>query len=275
MKRSIIRRLGGVAATVALTTAALASPVNAAAPQVDYINLGDSFSASIGTGGLHFAVPGCVQGDGPDHVSKLDSKKRVDLLANAACSGATTTDITAIVGHLPAPMLQDAELITLTLGGNDLSWIPFLTACLSGDPTNCAIASGTIQTELASLAPKVAQTLATIRVQAPNAKIVVLGYPNLLDGNNPATPIPAELVASMKQATRTLNQILGSVTKQVPNAVFVDVTSRFNGHGPDSTDPWINGFIGPFESFHPNTSGYLHGYYPAVMSAISLGQLGR
>lgn len=275
MANTIIRKLGGIAAATALTAVALASPAHAAPREVDYINLGDSYSAAIGTGGLHPAAPLCIQGDGPDHVSKLDSKNGVDLLVNAACSGAETSDITAAVSAIPGELLQDAELITLTLGGNDLSWIPFLTSCLSGDPTNCAIAMGTVQSELATLPPKVYQTLFTIRAYAPNAKIVVLGYPNLLDGNNPANPVPAGLVGFMKQATGVLNGTLAAVSQQIPNTVFVDVASRFDGHGADSTDPWIHSFVGTSESFHPNEKGYNNGYFPALMSAVNLGQLAQ
>jgi hypothetical protein len=91
--------------------------------QLDYVNLGDSYSAAIGTGGIAPSPlgGGCPQGDGPDHVSELDARKGVELILDAACAGATTDRIEEIVGTAPVEgALGEAGLVTLTLGGNDV-----------------------------------------------------------------------------------------------------------------------------------------------------------
>jgi hypothetical protein len=61
-------------------------------------------------------------------------------------------------------------------------------------------------------------------------------------------------------------------------ARFADVRSRFDGHGVGSPDPWI--VFDPAaptqpDSLHPTSTGYLQGYYPALLAAVPLGRLGR
>lgn len=55
---------------------------------------------------------------------------------------------------------------------------------------------------------------------------------------------------------------------------FVDVTSRFDGHGANSDDPWIHGAIAPTGgAFHPNADGYRSGYAAALTAAINPNEL--
>ena len=86
-------------------------------------------------------------------------------------------------------------------------------------------------------------------------------------------------MAQLNKLTDDLNAALAkAVTDHGRDVVFVDVSERFEGHGADSTDPWI--YFNPSDrndrnNLHPNQRGYFSGYYTALKSAVSLGQLDR
>ncbi|MPV37334.1 GDSL-type esterase/lipase family protein [Georgenia subflava] len=269
-----------VGSAALLLGAAGASPASARPPQVDLVNLGDSFSAAIGTGAITASPddPACLQGQGPDHVSKLDSHPRITLLLDAACSGLDSAGVGAVAALPPvAAALAEAELVTLTLGGNDVPWIPTILACSTfGDDQSCDGALGLAALAVAAAAASAGTTVDAIDA-ATDAKIVVLGYPHLVDPSAAGLPITPERAADLNAVTDQLNAALQAST-EANGATFVDVTARFAGHGVGSDDPWIHLDLADLfdpNNLHPTSEGYLSGYHPAVMSAISIGQLGR
>ena len=76
----------GAAAIVIASSMTSCTPVP---ERFGLVNLGDSYSAGVGTGGMTVSTvrPGCYQGQGPDHVSELEKHPSIDLLIIAACSG--------------------------------------------------------------------------------------------------------------------------------------------------------------------------------------------
>ncbi|WP_341358257.1 SGNH/GDSL hydrolase family protein [Georgenia sp. M64] len=304
MPRTFLRRAvsllaaGSAAVGLALAgaSATAAKPLEPAGPpQVDHVNLGDSYSAAFGTGGvaltsLQTVAPGvslpCFQGAGPDHVSALDGHPRVTLVADAACGGATTADIRTIVQSVPAVQagLTEAELVSLTLGGNDVAWVETLVQCSAfADLAEvaCDVLVGTAPMRIAGAAASAGQTIATVDA-ATDGTIVVLGYPHLVEPTGLTLPngvvlMTAERAVEINALTDALNAALKAAVES-QGATFVDVTDRFAGHGLGSADPWIAlDLQNPTDpnNLHPTVDGYLEGYRPALMSEVSIGRLGR
>jgi hypothetical protein len=79
---------------------------------------------------------------------------------------------------------SNTTLVTLTLGGNDANWSSVVQACAKipigslGCPDNSTV-EGYVQNAM----PKVSQVVKDIHLAAPNAKIVLLGYPDIFDAN--------------------------------------------------------------------------------------------
>ena len=105
-----------------------------------------------------------------------------------------------------------------------------------------------------------------IREKAPNARIIIVGYPQLFvdDPNNQYDDLLfAEDQRWMNQKAAELNAMLASAAQEA-GAEFVDPTDAFRGHGIGSSDPWINDLNlgGPGmmahdpSSFHPNAAGH-------------------
>lgn len=275
--RSLSVRRSGTALAAALALAGTtASPAAAAPRTIELVNLGDSYSAAYGTGG-HQPVEGleeCLQGTGRDHIDKLGSHPRVEVTLDAACAGHTTTEVRALVAEEPvADALGTADVVTLTMGGNDIGWGTIIQACSAPveaqyGPGPCDAALAKAPGLIASAAASAAETVAAIDA-ASDARVVVLGYPHLFDDRQDSPLLAAERAAELNDWTDELNAALAAGVEE-ECAVFVDVTDRFRGHGVGSADPWI--LFGPDagdHNLHPTERGYLSGYFPGLVGQVA------
>jgi lysophospholipase L1-like esterase len=190
-----------------------------------------------------------------------DKLRDVELTLNAGCSGWT---IDLVKANLPVTALQEAEVITLTVGANDLNTTTLLLACLT-DPSSlaCLAAVGDVTAALTdgTFAAELADLVLTIRAIAPDAKIVLTGYPLLFDASHPFAAVANPLAAA-------LNAVIAGVAAAT-GAQYVDVTAAFAGHEVGSADPWLNfNPDNPLDpaNFHPTGEGYRHGYFASLVS---------
>ena len=74
---------------------------------------------------------------------------------------------------------QTVDMVTLTIGGNDLEFAEVLASCYVG---GCApyLESQEVTDELAALGETLTEVLAEVKAAAPDAAIFVLGYPHLV-----------------------------------------------------------------------------------------------
>ncbi|ELT45736.1 SGNH/GDSL hydrolase family protein [Arthrobacter nitrophenolicus] len=283
-------------ATLAMALGFTAIPADAAPPpNVDYVALGDSYTAGIGAG-PYDDTETCIRTSG-GYVDLTAKTGRVNLLVNAACSGAELTGgPTSVASQLSDPAtlaaLAEAELVSITAGANDLGFAQIIGICATLSPTDCrnAVNAATSEESLFALTLALAETYQAIQAAAPDATIIVLGYPLLFDTTDPpvALPIPLTSQELINLGTLAIN---GAIEDAVDlandeydtNAVYVDVTKRFAGHEVNSTDPWI--FFGTYldssgrpqldpRSFHPNLEGH-RAYASALLASVKLGQLVR
>lgn len=258
---------------------ALAPPTQiASSGTVDYVNLGDSYSAGFGSGMLEAGpLPGCLQGSGPTHVTTIAALPNVELTMDAACAGLTTMQIAGVVSAI-SPYLATAELTTLTLGANDLDLRGLVLACSTmGTNAACDQAVATAKAMLPAVSASAHNTLQLLD-QATTGEILVLGYPRLFTASNGDQPLmSAEHARELNRLGDALNRAIRTATRGT-DATFISVVGRFNNHGLGSTDPWIYfNMANPNDPFnlHPTTEGYLEGYYPAVRTHLHLHQLAR
>lgn len=256
------RRLPAFAAGLATLAMALgftAVPADAAPPpQLDYVALGDSYAS--GHGAVPYTDLNCFVSQ-KGYPAIADRLRDVELTLNAGCSGWT---IDLVKANLPVSALQEAEVITLTVGANDLNTTTLLLACLT-DPASlaCATAIGDVTTRLTdgTFAAELTDLVLTIRAIAPDAKIVLTGYPYLFDPSHPFAAVANPLAAA-------LNTVIAGVALGT-GAYYVDVTAAFAGHGVGSADPWLNfNPDNPLDpaNFHPTAEGYRHGYFASLVS---------
>jgi lysophospholipase L1-like esterase len=196
-----------------------------------------------------------------------------------ACSGSVISDLDnpnhKDTGEKPQTdaLGADVSLVTLTLGGNDLGFADVVQDCIMNGESNVpflATCQEKHNKRIAQRLPELRRQLMAayqeIHQKSPNARIVVVGYPQLFV-DNPSDRVGDLLFAQdqrwMNQKAADLNAMLASAAKEA-GAEFVDPTDTFRGHGIGSSDPWINDleFGGPGwmvhgpGSFHPNATGH-------------------
>jgi len=262
--RIVLSLLAGLAATL-LAVVGLPSAAHAAGPS--YVALGDSYSSGVGTRTYISDGSSCKRSTYA--YPYLVAKQKGYTLNFQACSGATTATVTS--GQLAA-LSSTTKYVTISVGGNDAGFTDVITECaLPGWMSNCDGKIDTAQSFINNTLPGKLNTLySSIRSKAPNAKVVVVGYPHLFMGED----CNAATWFSPAEETR-LNQtadLLDSKTAARASAhgfTFVNPVSRFSGHAVCDSTEWLNGLSSPItESYHPNTLGHSKGYAPLVSAVL-------
>lgn len=259
------RRKTAVAAGLAALAmaAGLAAAPAQAVDKTKYIALGDSYAAGQGAGEYKNKNDTCYRSE--NSYSELAAEtKAIKLITNAACSGKTTQEVVATQLR---QLNKSTELVTITAGGNNLGFGDIVTSCGIPGPAAeaaCAQATGNAMFQLSGpLTADVAAMIRSVQAAAPNAKIVVTGYPRLFDPVEPNHPM-AKFISDATDLADGLNWSIAKAAWDT-KVQFVDVRPTFAGHGILSMDPWINGAVpgSPADSFHPNAKGY-QAYYRAL-----------
>ena len=214
--------VGIAAAGIALLAApaAFAAPTDDssadAADAPEYVALGDSYSAGFGL--VPFSdepAAGCFQAlaNYPHRIAESLGL----TLDDRTCSGAVTANIrdveqvTATGASAPvqsASLSETTDVVTLTIGGNDLGFADIATSCVAASPVgplllddsaaNCrslyVADAGGFEVDILKdridtiVAPALDATFALIAEKAPNADVVVVGYPAITPNaaNTPA-----------------------------------------------------------------------------------------
>jgi lysophospholipase L1-like esterase len=245
------------------------SGASAAAEDVDYVALGDSYSAGVGTvdasgscGQSPSSYPALWAADHPLAVLHFD-----------ACGGATTDDVLA---SQLANLTGDTDLVSITIGGNDVGFSPTLTVCTAGTDDDCAAQVAVARAAVTQVLPaKLDATYQAIRQAATNATVVVLGYPHLFDPA--AACADGALSVSKRQLLNDADDDLTQVIDdraQAAGFTFVDVRPVFAGHEICTEAPWINDVSQdrPSDSYHPNADGYAQGYLPLLTAAAGIDE---
>ncbi|MEU6698786.1 SGNH/GDSL hydrolase family protein [Pseudonocardia sp. NPDC046786] len=268
MRRLLVPVLA-VLLLVGLAPAAVAAPVASAQQATRYVALGDSYAAGVGAA-TDAASGECLRG--PDAYPALWAERRGPAsFSTVACSGATSGEVLA---RQVRTVSADTSLVTITAGGNDTGFGPVLATCSTApDDETCfrAVRGGERIAEL--FAPGgLISVIVAVRLQAPDARIVVLGYPRLFEPGAacdvPGVPNAARREA-LNRAADTLNDALADAAQRF-RGQFVDVRDAFAGHGLCGAEPWINPpAAGSPAAYHPTAAGYRDGYLPALDAAAA------
>jgi lysophospholipase L1-like esterase len=178
-----------------------------------------------------------------------------------ACSGATTA--TVLSSQLSA-LNDSTTLVSLTVGGNDVGFASVMITCVLLPTSFCVKAVDAAEAEIsADLPGELNKVLAAISADAPDARVVVLGYPRLYDLSKSSSCI------GLSTTDRTdLNQAADQLDAQIQAAaqrhddVFADVRSAFSGHEICDSNRWLNSvdWLDPGVSYHPTAAGQADGY---------------
>jgi lysophospholipase L1-like esterase len=263
------------------------------APGGPFVALGDSYAA----GNLIPASPagtpaGCLRST-HNYSADVQAVIRVGRYVDAACSDATTADMTrpqhTAVGTNPPQFNALAprdSLVTITIGGNDVGFKSILLECValsvtspSGHPCKRHFTAGRtdrLAAAVTATGPKVAAVLRGIHRRAPRARILLVGYPGILPSTGtgcwPAVPLAHGDVPYLRAMEVALNRTLAREAA-ANGATFVDTYRATIGHDVCQRPGvrWVEGLVpaSPAYPFHPNRRGQ-----QAIASQV-LAALGR
>lgn len=260
-------KLGRILAVLCVAAVCLVFAGQAMATK--YVALGDSYSSGVGT--RTFYEPTC-QRSVSAYPYLLHEAHPTWTFVNATCSGATTS---TLLSSQVSSVTSDTNWVTYTIGGNDAGFSHVITECaLPSWLSNCTGAINEAQAIIKNTLPGRLDTVNNeIKARAPSAKVIVLDYPKLFNGEdcNALTFFSSSEETRLNETAEQMRTVVSAAaTRAGANFVFRDVIPAFIGHavcdgGGGSSTEWINGLSSPTgESYHPKVAGHLSGYYPAV-----------
>lgn len=127
----------------------------------------------------------------------------------------------------------DTTLVTITIGGNDAGFSKVLQGCVTG--TACPDEAEKKQEMDEKVKPAVLGTIAQIRQAAPNATIVLMGYPKLISGippcANPQDPLQINSGMLGRLAEHMETILVAAENQFGPKVQGVMAVPRFEGFG--------------------------------------------
>lgn len=231
-----------------------------------YSAVGDSYASGEGLSPFEADSGRCHRS--PRSYPGVVAGQEHAVLSFVACTGATVPDVVGPGGQIGS-VDPDADLVTVTIGGNDAGFAIVVGDCVAG-PVPCARLDGEINANLAKLEPTLEAAYRQLRQRAPHARLVVVGYPQVV-----ADPATVDLDTCKAVGTPVVDrritgddarwmrdkgaQLSGVIAKaaQAAGARYVDVAAAFAGHEACSAQPWLSGFLltDLEASFHPTATG--------------------
>lgn len=173
-----------------LAAATLTAPTQAAAKKpLDYVALGDSYSAASGVLPPDpTAAPQCARSTAnyPHRIAQRTGARLTDV----TCGGADTGDFFAAQYPGVPPQLEAlskrTDLVTMTIGGNDSSvFINTIQSCGvagagtlgKGSPCKDRYGASFADTIRKKTYPALVKALRAVHRRAPKAEVAILGYP--------------------------------------------------------------------------------------------------
>ncbi|MGH8861846.1 MAG: SGNH/GDSL hydrolase family protein [Jatrophihabitantaceae bacterium] len=246
----------------------LASAGPAAAAGTRYVALGDSYSSGVGSGSYLASSGSCLRSTNA-YPALWAASHHPASYTSAACSGATTTDVTGSqLGALGAA----TTLVTISVGGNDVGFARVMQDCVLDGTSTCTREVGVAENDARSTLPgRLDSVYTAIRSRAPNARVVVLGYPRLYHvGVWYCVGLSDTSRSKINEGADVLDGVVRTAAARRGFA-FADVRSRFaSGHEICDGSSWLHSvdWSDVVQSYHPTASGQRGGYLPAL-SAVT------
>ncbi|MET9257315.1 SGNH/GDSL hydrolase family protein [Streptomyces sp. NPDC048182] len=253
-----------LAAGAALTGATAAQAAQPAAAG-GYVALGDSYSSGVGSGS-YIASSGDCKRSTKSHPYLWAAAHSPSTFDFTACSGARTGDV--LSGQL-GPLSSATALVSISIGGNDAGFADVMTTCVLQSDSACLSRIATARAYVGSTLPgQLDGVYDAIRAKAPNARVVVLGYPRFYKLGTTCLGLSETKRKAINDASDVLDT---AIAKRAADHGFVfgDVRTTFTGHEICSSSSWLHSvnWLNIGESYHPTASGQSGGYLPVLTSA--------
>lgn len=272
--------LASAAALVALLAGLLtAEDARPAAPGGVYIALGDSYTSGPLVPEQTGEPIDCGRSN-RNYPSLVAEQFQPEVFVDVSCGSAETRHMTEPQTDLPAggtnppqfdALRPDATLVTIGIGGNDAGLVSVATECAqlgatqpNGTACRDRFAPGgndLVAAEIEATKPKIAAVLEGIHQRSPDARVAIVGYPDVLpDQGNcyPMVPLSPDDIRYIDELIVRINAMIEEQAAR-HNADFVDTYADSGGHDVCRVPPdrWFEGLVPtePAYPLHPNAKG--------------------
>lgn len=208
-----------------------------------YAALGDSYAAGGGAGTPQLGTCGRFSDAYPVQIAN-DTGLGISSHAfrNLACGGTTTSSVL----YQQVPWMGSPDLVTITVGGNEISFFAILNACiyhwLPAGPCDKEIAGARALIESSSLLDHYTELVSTtLRRLPPDGLLLITGYAQFFNDETslcdritfsrtrPLDRLTKAKRRALNELVLMLNQVIRSVAES-RGATYVDIDGLFRGH---------------------------------------------
>jgi lysophospholipase L1-like esterase len=272
-----------------LLAAALCAVLPAAAGAINYVAIGDSYTAGPGVTPASSTAPkDCAQSE--NNYPHLVASALKLTLTDVSCSGATTKDETEAQFEDQPPqdnaLSESTEVVTIGMGGNDRGlFSDLLNGCTQLDVVEKAPGKAPckehfesfVQTTFAEDKPEEEASLQHVKELAPNAKVFVVGYPEITPNKGTCAQFPwyekdLKWFRDKVQKVGNKNVKAGATAN---GAIFIDTFKPSEGHNA-CQEPgvrWIEPLFGSLTgvAVHPNATGEQEDAFDVQLALLKAG----
>jgi lysophospholipase L1-like esterase len=245
-----------------------------------YVALGDSYTSAPLVPNQHGEPIDCGRSD-HNYPSLVAEALAVDTFVDVSCGSAQTKHMTEPQPDLPLggtnppqfnALRADATLVTVGIGGNDAGLVGVGEKCAqlgATDPmgTSCRDhwapgGNDKVAARIEETKPKIAAVLQGIHQRAPQARVAIVGYPDVLPKNGescwPMVPLSPDDIRYIDELIVRINAMIAGQAA-ANDADFVDTYRDSGGHDVCKLPPnrWFEGLVPtePAYPLHPNGKG--------------------
>ena len=277
-----------------LTLALILCAVAASAAQAAgvYVALGDSYTSAPLVPNQHGQPIDCGRSD-HNYPSLVAQEFKPDEFIDVSCGSAETKHMTEPQTDLPAggtnppqfnALRSDATLVTVGIGGNDAGLVGVAEKCAElgvTHPNGTACrdywapgGNDQVAAKIEAAKPKIAGVLQGIHQRSPQARVAIVGYPDVTPKNGescyPMVPLSADDLRYIDELIIRINAMIAGQAA-ANDAEFVDTYTDSGGHDVCKLPPerWFEGLVPtePAYPLHPNAKG------EASMARSAIAQL--
>jgi lysophospholipase L1-like esterase len=236
-----------------------------------YVALGSSMAAGPGIWPPDLGAPPPAMRS-TNNYPHLVAKRLGLRLVDVTYSGATTANLLLESQFGARPQVEaldgSEELVTVTIGGNDVGYVPMLFAAgLPRLARSLPLIGGRLREKLDPTARdralvEVGESLKevgrTLRQRAPRAKVLFVDYLTLLPPDGAARPLSDVDVALGRRVADTLEHLTGAAAADT-GCEWVRAAEASREHHAWSSEPWTTRWGLPIPGrtapLHPNAAG--------------------
>ncbi|MFJ4802924.1 SGNH/GDSL hydrolase family protein [Streptomyces murinus] len=242
-----------------------AASAQAASNSGGYVALGDSYASGVGAGSYISSSGDCDRSTNSAAYLWNAAHKPTSFAFNA-CSGATTDDVMA---NQLGSLNSSTSLVSISIGGNDAGFASVMQTCVLNSDSTCLSAIASAKSYITNTLPgKLDTVYNAIHSKAPNARVVVVGYPRFYLLGQVCLGLSDTKRSAINGAADTLDSTIQSRVS-AHGFAFGDVRSAFSSHEICSSSSWLHSLnvLDLTESYHPTAAGQSGGYLPALTDA--------